>query len=1828
MVLALLLGAETAQAQTGPVVTISRERGIMPGIVQAETATEGETIRFMISVSPPSSSILVINMRRSGGADFGIDDGRDTIGTNPPGRSDYAFAYDSRDDAFGKANKDFTVTVVAGTGYRVGEPASATVTIVDNDRPAPLAPGNLRAVADGLSAIDLSWTAPATAATRAAVTGYRIEASADGNTGWSQVGTTDAATTTWEHGSLAAGTTRHYRVIATSSSGDSAPSTTASATTESTGTGSLGTPLFPRRLSASADGRTAIVLSWMAPEASESRAAVTGYRIEASADGNTGWSQVGTTNAATTTFRHTGLTAGTTRHYRVIATSTAGDSDPSATEPATTPNPPSAPTGLTNVVTDETHSQVFITLSWTAPTAGGGRAAVTGYRIEQADGSDWNQVGTTNATTTTFMHRNLTAGTTYRYRVIATSSEGDSPPSNVRSVTTLAGTRPSPPTRLSATADGRTAVDLTWQAPLPYALEAAPTGYRIEATAVAPPPAEDGTGWRQVGTTDADTTTFKHTGLTAGTTRYYRVFARSSVGDSLSSPTASATTDPPPSAPSFGTQTIRDQTYREGTSITTLVLPQATAGDGTIIYELDGLPTGTGLSFNAANRRLTGTPTAADRGASPFTLTYTAADSDENTAATDEASLTFDVTVNTAATGPAITAIGLEQPPGTGAGQWYNTGDRIRINVEFDLAIGPATTSATANKATATPNLRMVIGATERTVADCFRLGRSGNHNALRCRYTVVEADRDPDGVSFPADALALPAGVELYARDDTATAAVITFGAVSNIAAGRVNAGSGARTPPDTAPSFSQTIPDQTYREGTAITTLQLPQATGGNGTITYTLTGLPATTGLRFSASNRRLTGTPSAADQGASPITVTYTAADSDTNRTGTDTAVLRFQVTVNAADTPTFTGTPYSFTLAENADGSTTPVTVGTVTATSVAGAGTAAYSITAGDTGSVFAIGSADGAITYTGGGEDHESFADATSAFTLTVRATDNNGSTDETVTVAVTDVNEPPAFTTPDPSNAASLAFSGVEGSFTGRQVTPLVAEDPDTADSVAYTLTGADAGDFEVLDAGGGTYVLYFRSQPDFENPADAGTNNVYEVTVTATGGAAGRAMTAAVNLTVTVTNADEAPSFGTQTILNQTYREGAAITALVLPAVTDAGDGTVTYTLTGLPASTGLSFAAATRTLSGTPAAADVTASPFTLTYTASDGDSNTAAADRASLTFEVSVNSATAGPAITAIGLEMPPGTSDYYVTGGNIEVNVTFDAAIGPASSSPNLSMTVGTTTREVTNCSRDSVQTSVLRCTYTVVSEDEDRDGVSFPRNALSLPSGVVLYTDGDATMAAVITFGPVSNIAAGRVNATPDFGTASIPDQSYTVGRAIPALSLPVAAGGAPPITYTLTGPGGAVLSHDGLSFTLPSTGTPGSLRGTPTAALARTQFTLTATDNRGASDTLTFHVTVNATQTPPPPPPPPPPAANNAPVFGASSYDFELEENADGSATPVAVGAVSATDADDDDLTYSITTGNTDSVFAIDGDGAITYTGSGEDYESFTDPESAFRLTVRASDGTDSADVTVTVAVTEADAGAVTVALSTSADKVVEGGTVTITATASRTAGANTEVVVLRDPASTAGDDDFSLAPPLITIMAGDAEGSLTLTAADDDDVEGDESLTLNGTVGDTPAGSVTLVITDDDVDITYTLSGPEDMNLVEGGSALLTATASAAVPVDTEVMIERDAASTAGEADYAAEPIMIEAGETTGTTLVTAVEDDEPDSGAGSPEVLTLYGVVDGMQTNSVSFHLWDAAVPALPLGGALLLAALLLRRGAVRARGGSGRLSSGR
>ena len=105
------------------------------------------------------------------------------------------------------------------------------------------------------------------------------------------------------------------------------------------GIAKAGPSLAPTELTATAVGDNRIDLSWTAPT-DDGGSAITGYRIESSADGSTGWTDlVADTRMTATTHSHTGLMPNTTRYYRVSAINGEGTSEPSDTANATTDYP-------------------------------------------------------------------------------------------------------------------------------------------------------------------------------------------------------------------------------------------------------------------------------------------------------------------------------------------------------------------------------------------------------------------------------------------------------------------------------------------------------------------------------------------------------------------------------------------------------------------------------------------------------------------------------------------------------------------------------------------------------------------------------------------------------------------------------------------------------------------------------------------------------------------------------------------------------------------------------------------------------------------------------------------------------------------------------------------------------------------------------------------------------------------------------------------------------------------------------------------------------------------------------------------------------------------------------------------------------------------------------------------------------------------------------------------------------------------------------------------------------------------------------------------------
>ncbi|HEY6874890.1 MAG TPA: fibronectin type III domain-containing protein, partial [Candidatus Dormibacteraeota bacterium] len=347
----------------------------------------------------------------------------------------------------------------------------------------PSPPAGLTANALSDSQISLSWTASTNASS------YKIQRSPDGSTGWSQVGT--STSTSFTDSGLTAATKYFYRVIASNSVGDSAPSATAFATTatllpytqspQGNWAGTYGGDgyallgwngssdlVFLPGVTLTLDngsrfewsGSTTAVQALESPDTT-TRHAATWYdnaqvRLHltfASAYSGTvhlyalDWDTTGRRETVTVNDGSGPQTANITTDFSggawinaPINVAAGGTITITATQTAGLnavlagiflgggPPAPAAPTG----VAASALSASQINVSWTAANG------ATAYKIQRSpDGtSGWTQVGT--STTSPFVDSGLTAATTYFYRVVASNNAGDSAPSAVASATTAA----------------------------------------------------------------------------------------------------------------------------------------------------------------------------------------------------------------------------------------------------------------------------------------------------------------------------------------------------------------------------------------------------------------------------------------------------------------------------------------------------------------------------------------------------------------------------------------------------------------------------------------------------------------------------------------------------------------------------------------------------------------------------------------------------------------------------------------------------------------------------------------------------------------------------------------------------------------------------------------------------------------------------------------------------------------------------------------------------------------------------------------------------------------------------------------------------------------------------------------------------------------------------------------------------------------------------------------------------------------------------------------------------------------------------------------------
>jgi cysteine-rich repeat protein len=177
-------------------------------------------------------------------------------------------------------------------------------------------------------------------------------------------------------------------------------------------------------LAATTASTVRINLSWTDPSNDES-----GFKIERSPDGLTGWTQIATVGANVTTFANTGLTCGRSYSYRVRAYNSSGNGPYSNVATAATRLCTPALQPITGI------AQTQLTLTWTDA-----NQTESGFKIERSPNgvNSWSEIATPNANATAYTNSGLLCETPYFYRMRTYAGNTNSPYSNVVTASTAA----------------------------------------------------------------------------------------------------------------------------------------------------------------------------------------------------------------------------------------------------------------------------------------------------------------------------------------------------------------------------------------------------------------------------------------------------------------------------------------------------------------------------------------------------------------------------------------------------------------------------------------------------------------------------------------------------------------------------------------------------------------------------------------------------------------------------------------------------------------------------------------------------------------------------------------------------------------------------------------------------------------------------------------------------------------------------------------------------------------------------------------------------------------------------------------------------------------------------------------------------------------------------------------------------------------------------------------------------------------------------------------------------------------------------------------------
>ncbi len=375
---------------------------------------------------------------------------------------------------------------------------SAYTTQIGTAIVVPAAPTTLTATAASATQVNLTWVDASTNET-----GFVVERSTTSGSGFTIVTTTAANATSYSDVSAVANTTYYYRIRSTNGVGSSANTAEVMVATSAPSTPTN----FVASLTNSSGG---VTLTWTDASNNE-----TGFEIErSSTSASSGFSLVFTNAANTVSRLNTGLAVNTWYYYRIRSINAVGASSYSPVASVYI-GIPAGPTGVAYTIISPTQ----VDFTWTDP-----NNFETGYVVQRSTTSTtagFVVAGNLPPNTVSFSDVGLTAGTVYYYRIQAVNGVV----AINSSVLTVSLTVPAAPTLFRGWPSTTTEISMSWTDNATNE-----SGYEIERSTTS------GSGYTLINTTAANATTFTNTGLTNGSTYYYRIRSKNPVGLSAYSP--------------------------------------------------------------------------------------------------------------------------------------------------------------------------------------------------------------------------------------------------------------------------------------------------------------------------------------------------------------------------------------------------------------------------------------------------------------------------------------------------------------------------------------------------------------------------------------------------------------------------------------------------------------------------------------------------------------------------------------------------------------------------------------------------------------------------------------------------------------------------------------------------------------------------------------------------------------------------------------------------------------------------------------------------------------------------------------------------------------------------------------------------------------------------------------------------------------------------------------------------------------------------------------------------------------------------------------------